>query len=362
MCEAVNIVVNPLFSKTNWFFAFVKGVRSVCESINIIYYEDNLNDVFMQCEKNGGCAILVSSSLAWETKIISYFSKRGINLVIIRPTESVKYPHCSSVSLNYFQTAFEIMKYFIETGGKRIAFFALNTDATQDMLKFDAYKYAISLSDINFSENDIYINYGDLNKCVEKFSKNANLYDCVLCANDAAAIALVRKLKKQNLNILAASFGSTSLLKLLWPEVISASLNFEKAGACAADLYLYILKSGGEICGSYTIESDIQIPSPKKRIKSLKTADLYDSGAKEIAFYSDPVVKEVFDIENALALLDELEIKIIKSIMGGLSYEKTAEKTSSSVTTVKYHLKKIFSVFNASDKTELLKILGKYFT
>lgn len=363
--QTINIVVNPAYSKTNWFSDFKSGVfdRAYSAKINIVMYENNLSEICSLCHNTNDYIILVSSSSAWETEIINFLSAENIHCIIIRPSIYDSTLSCSSVSPDYFNAAFKIMKYFIETGSRRIAFFAYNSDSSQDVQKYKAYKYALSLSGLPFSKDDVYINYGNAAACAEELLKQNKTYDALICANDAAAIILINKLKGKEFlkSVDIASFGNTKLLKMLFPNIISASLNFKKAGECAADLYLYLCCNKSVVSCEYTVSSDINIPSPKEKIYSLITNRNTTKTENGVSFYNDTSVIEVFKTENALAMCDELDMQIINLIRKNYSYEKTAEHTNTAVSTVKYRLKKIYSNFGVTSKNELCNLFNKYF-
>ena len=76
-------------------------------------------------------------------------------------------------------------------GHGRIALYGVNPQSVSDESRMDSYLAALGGED---GRRHVFFNSGSLENCFEQFMARAQQYDAVICANDFAAISLVRRL------------------------------------------------------------------------------------------------------------------------------------------------------------------------
>ena len=215
------------------------------------------------------------------------------------------------------------------------------------------------------TDADIYYNNGSLKDCFMDFYKNHTNYDCVICANDYAAISLIKNFKALGItpeNLLTASYGNT-LLSRRFSEILTISMCYEEYGKAAVSicetlgknpalLYINIAVKWKIGCRDDFTKNDmpdnIQIP--------LKG----DEQHSDKLFYSDTELCEMILIENMLSLCDATDLKLLDLVSSGISYELAAEKCFISLNTVKYRIKKLMDICDISSKKTFLELLKKY--
>ena len=79
-----------------------------------------------------------------------------------------------------------------------------------------------------------------------------------------------------------------------------------------------------------------------------------------VDFYDDPVIREIFRVEELLASCDELDRGILDGILHGETYPSIAERLYTSENVISYRIKKMCKITATEKKSELIALLSPY--
>ena len=279
---------------------------------------------------------------------------------------SFSYMECSvSVKTNLWTDSFLIGECFhvisthtLKTKDKsRIALYGINNDSISDISRVDSL---LNWRGEHFETMKIFNNNGSLKNCFDEFYSHINEFDAAICANDFAAVSLVRSLEKTSPEKLEdfyiISCAKTQISSYYRKHILSLNMNFDQYGKAAVYVYNALKKhpylSGITTRVLWSLDSN-NITSDRKNISLNLTSS-------EDAFYEDKELNEMLIVDKILKSSDEVEKKIINCLLNDYTYEQIAENCFLTVGGVKYRINKIVSNSGAKDKEEIISLLKKY--
>jgi DNA-binding LacI/PurR family transcriptional regulator len=309
---------------------------------------------------NDGSVMIVGAETEWLNLAVKRAKNIGKHPIILsNQSESDPKNGVSRVTEDIFGSMNEIMDLFATKGYENVALYAHNPDSASDSFKKEAFLK------LGGHSEDIYINKGSLESCFDHFhEKHAKKrYGGIVCANDFAAISLIRHLKNKgedigNLDII--SYSNTLTARCTSPRVSTVKANFKSFGQLAFLIVDCISK--GENISGIRIFCDWEIihretSSPAASGASIEPRDLI---TKSGSFYEDRELMEMMRIENLLSECDETDLEIIEAILGGKKTADIQDCCYLTETAVKYRIKKMKDICLAESRAELKGILSKY--
>ena len=247
------------------------------------------------------------------------------------------------------------------SGRGRIALYGVNPRSIGDICR-----RAYFLKTAGAQEKDIFFNDGSLENCFNAFYTQADAYDAVICANDFAAISLVRRLSAcdpaalEHLSIIGCA--ETRLTDFYADRIASVRGNFAEYGRAAVALLDTLKRNPCLSRVEMFIRWDVDPLSPKRAAPSPDPAAVSHAPAppKTDAFYEDGELREMLCIEQLLNACDALDRQILRRALMGEAYEDIAEHCFINVSTVKYRLRKMISISGTESRADLLRLARKY--
>lgn len=258
----------------------------------------------------------------------------------------------NTVSMNCLLTYFKSMKR------SSPALYGVNLHSLSNMARRDKF---LTNTILPRNENNIYINSGSLEKCFESFEKDINNYDCIICANDYAALHLKTSLNKRGYNpenFLFASYGETNLANMFFSDLITVSTCYSEFGKAALNICDILSKNSALLYLSLSVKPKLSIDADidfTKVCGSLEPRLIADDNK---SFYSDKDIRKLIVLENMLEKCDETDKKILKLLLSGRSYEEASEACFISLNTVKYRTKQMYELCGCSSKKEFLELFS----
>ena len=240
---------------------------------------------------------------------------------------------------------------FADAGRTKIALYGV--DYSVDFEK----DRATILSQLLCETSDIYINKGNLENCFLSFCPKAVLYDAVVCVNGYAAISLVKRMEKENKELLEklVIVSCEEILKhsrySQWISLID--LNLESYGGAALTIMEMI--SLGDVISSVVIKMKAKICSIAEKEDSRCDVISRDAG-----YYEDPEIIHMAKIEQLLQDADDLDHHIIAMLLDNATYAEIADTCYMTEGNIKYRVKKYMSVCECKTKKQLLELLQEY--
>lgn len=166
--------------------------------------------------------------------IDSYFSKELIEHV--------------NVGLEDFKGSYDVTKYLIECGHKKISFLADNCEGV-DSERFKGYKKALGEAGIIYTDEDFFLispEEPELSKCLEEFYNYSTSYTALVCVSDYYAVLVMNYLKDHGRNIpedlSVVGFDDNFYAKVVRPALTTVHQDVGKKGEIAVQTLLAMME------------------------------------------------------------------------------------------------------------------------
>jgi LacI family transcriptional regulator len=171
--------------------------------------------------------------------------------------------HFTNVGLDDEAGTYEMVKYIISCGHKKIAFMSDNTKGV-DLARLTGYKRALEEAGIEFKEEDflkIRPKSDEIDESLEEICRRSLDYTAIMCVSDLYAVTLMSALQDRGIRvpegISIAGFDDNMLGSLYRPALTTVHQDVKKKGVVAAQTLLKQIK--GE-------ETDHQITLPTRLV------------------------------------------------------------------------------------------------
>ena len=363
------IVSEPLFENTEWYREILSGIDSSANRklLNPVFLDyRKFSDYFEKIKNDTNTVLILGTSYAWIISVLRLVNQKSIYPMLISAGNiTFPAPH-SIITQSYSQSTFYLYNRFKDMGCKSIAFFGMNYDAGSDRMKLAGYTAALDDNERKTQDKRIFVNNISASKAAEKFIKQKENFDAVICTNDYIAVLLIKKLraefKSDKIPYKIASFGKTIVLREFYPEIIRVTLDFFEAGVKTADLYRYIVQNNSIISMTVTVKNKILIGGNEFKSKDERELKKYlpDLKNEKFEFYADKEIMEINALEKLLRNMNDLDRDIFKALSKGFTYEKTAEICNTGVTTVKYRLNRLRELCGFGKNKSMTEIFKEY--
>ncbi len=345
--QKIKIICEEAYAESIWCKRLLGGFVKELKKRRISY------EVLEHLDGEAEMVCLIGMSSSWCEEQIKRCNLLGCALLILssqsRRTATGNYHFLCP---NIRTAAKELKEKLDKSGRTSIALYGANISAELDRDRTEI------LTSIVQNTSAIFPNTGNLENCFRSFLPKASQYDAVICVNGYAAISLVKKLEKENKDLL------DKLVVVSFEEVLKHSkynqwislvdLNLESYGKTAIAM-LELIDSGNAI-STVTVEmqcSVCDIPSKEAIEESAVMSENY-------LLYEDPEIIHMAKIEQLLRDADDLDHHIIAMLLDNAKYSEIADSCYMTEGNVKYRVKKYMSTCDCKTKKELLELLQEY--
>lgn len=349
----VGILIDSKYSESLWCKSLYDSLTERLRQKRIPFCE-----VFDNIDKELETIFVIASDREWTISAITQLNQNGIKPILIcNQTEKLSGCIYSCVCSDINASMKNLLDTLKTKDKSRIALYGINTDSISDISRVDSL---LNWRGEYFETMKIFNNNGSLQNCFDEFYGHIDEFDAAICANDFAAVSLVRNLKKTSPEKLEdfyiISCVKTQISSYYCKHILSLNMNFDQYGKAAVYVYNALKKhpylSGITTRVLWSLDST-DISGDRKNV----SLNLISS---EDAFYEDKELNEMLIVDRILKSSDDVETKIINSLLNGSTYEQIAENCFLTVGAVKYRINKIVSDSGAKDKEEIISLLKKY--
>lgn len=353
------IFVEATYSRSIWCQNLIDGLVAELKLKRIAFrFISSLEDL----DPASPFIYVIGSSSEWVRAVLEASSCKGIYPILLcnqafHELDMTYSTVCSDTSGS--------MQHLVDTlnsaGRKRIALYGVNPHSVSDESRQKAFHAAARQQ----NQTDVFINNGSLEHCFSQFRSRIPEYDAVICANDFAAISLVRNLLQEAPaeldRLLIIGCAETRLTEFYNGHVLSIRVNFLEYGR-AAVMLLESLKRNPYL--SHIVMAIRWDFSPLTTLRKLTAAELEIQTptipeSKDV-FYQDVELNNMLRLEQLLNECDDLDREVISCLLRGESYETISERCFVTVSTIKYRVRKMISVSQANSRSELIRLLREY--
>ena len=197
-----------------------------------------------------------------------------------------------------------------------------------------------------------------------RFYPAHNRYDAVICYNTHSAIYFCARAKEDGIRVPEDMYvigrGGLQLASAVEPSITTISCNEEEVGQQIVKLYRYLLSN--PYVESATILLNCSI-TPRESTGCFPVEIQKDSvtdALLEQRRIPSAVYKEIDMIETMFKNCTKMDLRILSGLRQGVSREKLAEQEFTTISTVRYRLKRMLRLAGLENKKALFDILDKY--
>lgn len=352
----VHIVTEPGYGQSIWCDKICAGLVGYAKQRRI---KTEIADGDFVSEKSDAIAI-IGSTPEWIKATVAHVSETQEAPAVLISTRPYRLA-VTNICTDLYSATEDVLSYLSMCGKTRTALFGVNPSSISDEIKSEAF------GSRGGCDADIYRNLGDLKACSAYFVERSDKYDSVICTNDFAAVSLLDLLrethpeKARGLFIVSFGFANSGIAEHYSVPITSVEQNYEEYGRVMIDLLPLLTKNKSISYITVNVRSRIVV---RETTQGIPFGHAPADGVRlltpeKVDFYSDSEVKPFMAAEKLLGGSDDTDISIIKSLLAGNSYEKTAEKNFLTVNGVKYRLKRMCALCEAPDVKTLLGLLRK---
>ena len=352
----IPILVEPAYSNSVWCVSLLEGLTGEFKQKRIPFRRIDSLDEVPPAERY---LYLIGSDAEWVRAALTACNRIGIYPILLcnqsYHTFDADYSAVCSDVMNSTRRLVELLR---QRGCSRIALYGVNPKSVSDESRKASYLAALDGAE---GEGDVFYNSGSLENCFERFYPRLAEYDAVICANDFAAISLVRRLAQrdpQQLERLSvAGCADTRLTQLYGDQILSVRVNFAEYGRAAVMLMESLRKnpylSHVVMMIRWDVGAEQDTPAPAQR-------PLPELPAEQDVFYDDRELTEMMLLEKLLSEAEELDRRIVRLLLEGAAYERISEECFLTESAIKYRVKKMVRTCRVKGRAELVALLRRY--
>lgn len=355
------IFVEPNYANSMWCQNITEGLAAELKLKRIPFrFITCLEDLDTSCS----FIYVIGSNGDWVRTVLEASNSRGIYPILLcnqafHEPEMTYSTVCSDTSS---------MQHLVDTlmaaGRTRIALYGVNPHSVSDESREKSFRAATRRLD----RGDVFINNGSLACCFELFRDRVSEYDAVICANDFAAISLVRNLLREDPEslerLLIIGCAETRLTEFYNDYVLSIRVNFQEYGRAAVTLLENLRRNPYLSHIVMAIRWDFSPLTPRCRLSKLPPAPVPTSASilpkSRDNFYQDKELENMLCLERLLNEIDQLDRELISCLLQGTSYETISERYFVTVGTIKYRIKKMITISGTAGRSDLIRLLREY--
>lgn len=294
-------------------------------------------------------AIVTGASMPHMQRAIAKLAAHG-RRAVLAGTDSEQFGHAVSCATPSRRTETQqLVNYLYNCGRSRIALVGFGHNSINDTFRLHAAMSAVASWGDFLSDADVCRWQHDPSESFEQFFARADQYDAVICPNDIMSICFVNACKARGVrvpeDVYLASFGNMSIGRYFTPSLTSMTMDMLYVGEQAFHVFRFLMDNEGEP------ETMLKITVPSRIVVRESTAmqqieaqmASVSPALREDLFYDNATISVLVGIEHCISQRDTIDMRIMKGIMAGHSYEHIAHTLFISGSTLRYRLGKIFA-------------------
>ena len=349
----IYVLIEPKFKNYPWCHRAVRGLYEETRKKRMAVSEIGKMEMIPR-EDETACVLLLGATEHWINRQIRQSQELGTHPIVLASRQSSPQDGIfSSVVMDVRDSMQLAIEYLRNLGCMKLALYGVNPASASDPWRASVFKRLIG------ENGAIFTNQSNFQQMYKDFSQVMGDFDGAICANDYAAVSLVRHmrssrdLKLEEFPVL--SYGNTFLSRKFSPTITSISDNYEYFGKAAIWIYNMIVKEKIISAVNIQIRSQLYvrestgnrpyIPSgrPMQEVK----------GILENLFYEDEEIASMAKLELLLNQCDDTDFEIMQCLIQNDSYMMISEKCFISETAVKYRIKKMETVCGVKSREKL---------
>ena len=306
--------------------------------------------------------IILGTSIVWIEETLRLIENQDIHAVLVNNTPMETADNISVVHNNHTLATKAMLEYLVGNGRGRLALFGVSRSSHADILKEDMMRSVLGIAHVYYRDVSV-------SECYCGFAKDADRYNGIICTNDIVAAYLMKRLLDAGCRIpedyAVVSFGDSVLAEMMSPSLTTVRLNYSEMGRQAVLLYVSLFRNPDNVSVVTSINCDIVERESTRGIAvdrgvRLPEAHKYNGKKRSGSFIDDPDIRRIMRIEDALAGCKEIDLEILRGLIGKRRMAELSDELFISESTLKYRIKQLLLRFGCGSRQELAETLGEY--
>lgn len=309
------------------------------------------------CPAEVEAVFVIAANFDWTKAAVSQLNQGGHRPILIC-NQYERIPGClySCVCSDVSASMRDLLGLLKSHKRTRVALYGVGNSSIADLSRANSL---FCWLDESFASMKIFSNEGSLAECFASFYPHCRDFDAVICANDYAAVSLVRQLRQRDPESLrklsVISCAGTRISGFYRENITSLRMNFEPYGRAA--LYIYECMQRDPFVSGMTVNIKW---SPDTEAAGVRQETELAFPEQQDVFYSDPEIRDMLIVDKYLNVSEGVDRDIFAALLQGQTYQMIAEQCFLTEGTVKYRIKRLVQLCGAADKAALLELLGQY--
>lgn len=347
----VAILAEPGYGSSVWGKNLYKSLVQQLRQKRIPFCE-----ITDSCPADAEAVFLIGANLDWTTTAIAGLNRAGHQPILLC-NQYERIPGClySCVCSDVNASMRAVLEELKRQNRTHVALYGMGSSSIADVSRASSL---FSWLDEDFSALEVFFNGGSLERCFEEFFARRQEFDAVLCANDYAAVSLVRRMGQKDRECLASlkviSCAGTKISGCYRDAITSLRMDFAPYGKAALYIYECLQKN------PYVSGITVNIRWNAEGEPEAKQAAALVLPVQEDGFYADPEIRQMLIVDRYLNINDPLDREILEGLLAGKTYQSIADRCFMTEGTVKYRVRRLVQQCGAESKGELLELLRQY--
>lgn len=361
----IYIVCEQVGLEGYWITDIISGIQKEALKKNIAVNDYKGEDLKSE-DGERQTVLAVGYSAHWLASTCKEINARGALPVLVNADNNV-FNNLEKVggyvSFNVQKAVYEVMLNLVASGRQRIAFLSAHNSAYSDDVKIYEFLRLANLWHMPVDERDVFTD----NNIAESFSKllpSISTYDALFCSSDAGAVYALNALKQNGISapgdIAVIGYGNSRISATPALSLTTVENNYVELGRQAVKLHRLLQKNTDISMASITVDCPIIYRNTFQQPQNTAQKTIFARAVNEPSYLADPDFMSVLQAEELLKNWDTADRKIARGLLENKTISNIADALPSSVSSVKYRIKKMLIYANLKNKSELVSLIKKY--
>ena len=362
--QTVYLLVEPAQAKPVWFLCMEDSLRQSCRKKRLtLRTVDDPGQLDRLAEKPVSVLVICSQN-NWTRHTVNELQRRHIMPVLLGVLPSLFGDSVSGIIMARRVLIGKVMDYFVSCGRRRMALVGVNRNAGNDNVKTEAFLQISREMGLPATEEDVYPIDPDILNCVTACLSRAERYDGVICSNDYVAAVLLAQAAARGIavpgDLYVIGLGDTMIGRYTQPTLTTTTYDeYFEMGRQAVNIWQIFSENPSLNSIIISVSTEI-IPRGSTAFSQprSKLPPLPDTPPPDITIGNANQV--MHNLENCLRNCDDLDIRILRAILSGLSIEQIESSLFLAHSSLHYRLRRIYQLANVERRSELEQLFRYY--
>lgn len=364
MRQTIYYIVEPAQAQPIWFSRVSDGMRKTCMKNRFTLQEIQAISEIDGLEEMPVAVVVICSQNYWTQHIVDELRIRRVMPILVGSVPEHFGDNVSGILLSRRYFIEKVMEYFINCNRRNMALVGTNHNANNDAIKAEVFLKSSQTMGLGITPRDIYWIDSDIVNCVHACLDAADRYDSIICSNDYVAVILLAEARKRGIAIPEALYvvglGDSLIGRYTQPTLTSTSNDeFFEMGQQAVGMWQAIMANPGLSNMTITVSTSI-FPRGSTNFSDPGEFSYRLPDTSTPSVMIGKLSQTMRNLENCLRACDELDTRILRSILQGKSNERIESELFIAHSSLHYRLKKLYQLANVNSRAELEKLFTYY--